>query len=293
MTNPALKSEQILAQIAPGSLLERKVRFICHFVVLIFSILLIVFISYDTFSGVNFLENHLYMTFQFFVCILFMADFFIEWALAQNKRSYVASHWFFFLISIPYLNVIHLTSLQITTEALYYVRFIPLVRGAYALAMVVGYFSTNRAYSLLTQYAAILMSILYFASIIFYYEEGPVNSDVNTYWDALYWAAMNVDTVGCYINAVTVGGKVLSVVLAVSGMMMLPLFTVYITARVKNYNDQRRRDELLAQQILAADGHGTSAQAPQPATSAATESAAKPAPDAPDAASQTPQTPQA
>lgn len=253
MNNGSLTPQQVFNYISPGSVIERKVRMVCHFIVLILSILLLVFISYDTFKGINFLESHLYMTFQFWVCVLFLADFFIEWGLSQNKKNYVATHWFFFLISIPYLNVINMTSLQITTEGLYYVRFIPLVRGAYALAMVVGYFSTNRAYSLLTQYAAILLSIIYFSSIIFYYEECPVNSDVNTYWDSLYWAVMNVDTVGSYINAVTVGGKVLSVVLAVSGMMMLPLFTVYITTRVKDYNDKARRAELEAQQIMRAE----------------------------------------
>ena len=253
MNNGPLTPQQLLNHISPDSVRERRVRMICHFIVLVLSILLLVFISYDTFKGINFLESSLYMTFQLWVCILFMLDFFIELALSTDKKSYLLSHWFFFLISIPFLNVISMTSLQITTQELYYVRFIPLLRGAYALAMVVGYFSTNRAYSLLTQYAAILLSIIYFSSIIFYYEERPVNSDVNTYWDALYWAVMNVDTVGSYINAVTVGGKVLSVVLAVSGMMMLPLFTVYITTRVKDYNDKRRRAELEAQQILRAE----------------------------------------
>lgn len=233
--------------------IERIIKATSHYVVLVLSLLLIVFISYDTFAGINFLENHLYMTFQFWVCIVFLADFFLEWYTATDRKGYVAGHWFYFLISIPYLNIISGANIQFTPEELYFVRFVPLIRGAYALAVVVGYFSTNRAYSMLTQYAAILLSIIYFSSIIFFYKERGVNPDVNTYWDALYWAAENCDTVGSYINAMTVTGKILGVILAVSGMMMLPLFTVYITAKVKDYNDKRQKQEAQLHEALEAE----------------------------------------
>lgn len=46
-------------------------------VVMILSIALIVFISYDTFKGINFLESRVYMDFQFWVCIVFLTDFFL------------------------------------------------------------------------------------------------------------------------------------------------------------------------------------------------------------------------
>lgn len=222
---------------------EKIVMAAFHALVLVLSLGLIVFISYDTFENINFLQSHLYMTFQFWVCIVFLLDFFLEWWLSVDRRGYLSQHWFYLLISIPYLNIINEFDLTFPIDALYYVRFIPLLRGAYALAMVVGYFSGNRAYSLLAQYVAILVSVVYFSGLVFYYEEHEINSNVNTYWDALYWAAMNCDTVGCYINAVTVVGKTLAVVLAVAGMMMLPLFTVYITTRVKTYNDRRQAQQ--------------------------------------------------
>ena len=40
---------------------------------------------------------------------------------------------------------------------------------------------------------------------------------------------MNMSTVGCYINPVTVSGKIVAVILPVSGMIIFPLFTVYLT----------------------------------------------------------------
>ena len=40
---------------------------------------------------------------------------------------------------------------------------------------------------------------------------------------------MTATTAGCNIQAVTTVGKVISVLLALSGMMLLPVFTVYLT----------------------------------------------------------------
>ena len=219
---------------------EKIISQIAHYIVLLLSLGLIVFISYDTFAHIPFLYNRTYMTFQFWVCMIFLADFFLELSFARNKRVYMARRWFFLLISIPYLNIIEMFGIQFTDQTLYFIRFIPLVRGAYSLAMVVGYFSSNRAFTILAQYAFILLALIYFMSLIFYYEEREVNPEVLSFWDAVYWAFLNVTTVGSDIQAVTFLGKIGTVVMAMSGMMMLPLFTVYITDRVKAFNDRAR-----------------------------------------------------
>lgn len=210
---------------------------ITHSIVLILSLALIAFISYDTFENVEFLENHVYMVFQFWVCVFFLFDFFLGLILAPKKRRYLKSRWLFFVISIPYLNIYNLTPhFELSPTVLYFIRFIPLVRGGYSLSLVVGYISRNRALSILSQYGVILLTLVYISSLIFYNEEYRVNPDVKSYWDALYWACMNVTTVGCYFPPVTLMGKILSVILPITGTLMLPLFTVYIINAVKNFN---------------------------------------------------------
>ena len=55
---------------------------IMNFIVLILSIMLIVWISIDTFKQVQFLQNGSYMKFQFWVCVFFIFEFHpIRWAL--------------------------------------------------------------------------------------------------------------------------------------------------------------------------------------------------------------------
>lgn len=231
-----LRAALLLGENRPTDRTGRIVSDIIQALVLLLSLGLIVFISYDTFENIPFLQNHVYMEYQFWVCIVFLISFFVDLVLVPDKKSYMKNRWFFLLISIPYLNIIHqMPQLHMTQEELYFIRFIPLVRGGYALSMVVGYVSINRAFSLLAQYLVILLTIVYIASMIFYYEEHAVNPDVNSFWDALYWACMNVNTVGCYFSALTPVGKVISILLPIMGMLILPLFTVVIIDKVKAF----------------------------------------------------------
>ena len=57
------------------------------------------------------------MTFQFWVCVIFMADFFIELTLSANRWGYVRSHFLYFLLSIPYLNLIDILHIHLTPSS--------------------------------------------------------------------------------------------------------------------------------------------------------------------------------
>ncbi|WP_289818467.1 potassium channel family protein [uncultured Duncaniella sp.] len=225
------------ANTVPATVPERprrpRIIEVMNLIVLILSVLLIVFISVDTFK--NFLENHSYMVFQLWVCIFFIADFFMELTYSDKKWSFVRRRLAFLLLSIPYLNIINLTGMHLSGDVLYFVRFIPLARGALAMSIVIGYLSSNAVTSLFMSYIVILLMITYFCSLIFYAMEQPVNYQVTTYWSALWWALMNMSTVGCDISPVTVAGKIVAVILPIAGMIVFPLFTVYLTNFLTGY----------------------------------------------------------
>lgn len=71
------------------------------------------------------------------------------------------------------------------------------------------------------------------------------------YGDALWWAFMDVTTVGSNIIAVTVTGRVLSVLLAALGMMMFPIFTVYVTSLIQKKKNKEKEEYY--KQLEAAD----------------------------------------
>lgn len=205
-----------------------------NFIVLVLSVLLIVWLSVDTFKKIDFLENHLYMEFQFWVCMFFILDFFVGLWYAEDKGKYFRRRLVFLLLSIPYLNIINQMNIHLGPDALYFVRFIPLARGALALSIVIGYLSSNAVTSLFMSYIVIMLLVGYFCSLIFFQREQGVNPQVTSYWTALWWSAMNMSTVGCDIQPVTVAGKIVAVILPVSGMIIFPLFTVYLTNFMTN-----------------------------------------------------------
>ena len=125
----------------------------------------------------------------------------------------------------------------------YLLRFIPLLRGGYALAIVVGWMTYNRASSLFVSYLTMLLATVYFSSLAFFVHEHRVNPLENGNGDALWWAFMDVTTVGSNIYAVTATGKILSVVLAALGMMMFPIFTVYVTSLLQKFNAQDKETQ--------------------------------------------------
>lgn len=200
-----------------------------HVLILVLSIFLVVRISIDTFHNEAFYQEPHFIRFQFWICVVFLFDFFVEFFLANNKWRYIRNRFIFFLVSIPYNSIISFYGWTFSEQITYTLHYIPLIRGGYAMSIVVSWFTYNKATGLFISYLATLIFTIYFASLAFYVFEHHVNPGVNNYDDALWWAAMDATTVGSNIEAVTVVGRILSVLLAALGMMMFPIFTVYVT----------------------------------------------------------------
>ena len=211
---------------------------ILHILILLLSILLVALISIDTFNGINFYNQPEFEKWQFWICIVFLADFFIEFFLSDRKIHYLGTHFIFLLVSIPYQAIIYKFGWIVSEQLSYIIRYMPLIRGGYAMAIVVGWFTSNKITGLFFSYIITLISTVYFASLTFYLFEQGINPEVKSYQDALWWAAMDVTTVGTNIVAVTPVGRVLSVLLAALGMMMFPIFTVYVTNIITRRNEE-------------------------------------------------------
>jgi hypothetical protein len=159
----------------------------------------------------------------------------------ETQRTLFTDTFHFPVVAIPYQNIIAYYGWTFSPEITYLLRFIPLLRGGYALAIVVGWLTYNKASSLFVSYLTMLLATVYFSSLAFFVLEHKVNPLVHSYGDALWWAFMDVTTVGSNIIAVTVTGRVLSVLLAALGMMMFPIFTVYITNLIQQSNKRKKQ----------------------------------------------------
>ena len=198
--------------------------------ILILSLILIGSISYDTFKFNNpFYASPIYMEIQFWVCIFFLIDLSVEFFLTKDKARYIFRYILLFLVCIHYPTILSSFNWSVPSDLSYIFRFIPLIRSAYALAIVVGWFTFSRTSTIFVTYLVILVTCIYLGSLVFFVCEVNVNPLVKHYSDALWWATMEAVTVGSNIQAVTPIGKIVSVIEAVFGMLMFPMFTVYVT----------------------------------------------------------------
>lgn len=213
---------------------SRLVHRVLNGVILGLSIGLIAYLSVDALRGREFIYDRGYMTYQLWVCIIFIFDFFVEMYMSNRRWDYFWRRMPFLLLSIPYINLAQWGGMTLTGETLYFARFIPLARGALAVSIVVGYLSANRLINIFASYTVILVAIVYLGSLIFYEREAGVNPDVTSYGKALWWACADATTTGSTIYPVTPVGRIVAAVLAIMGMVMFPLFTVVVTSAVRS-----------------------------------------------------------
>ena len=208
-------------------------QMVMQVLVLLSSLAIIVSLSYEIFKFPQDVFFISFVRFQFWICLFFLFDFFLGLYLSSCKKKYFFTHFFFLIISIPYLSLISWFQINLSNEIYYCLRLVPIIRGGYALVMVVNWFVKSTMANLFISYLLSLVTVIYFSSLLFYVVEKPVNDFIQSYGDALWWAFMDATTVGSNIYALTVVGKVLSVLLAAFGMMMFPIFTVYITDKMQ------------------------------------------------------------
>ena len=193
------------------------------------SLLLVISISIDTFQGVPFYEDTHYLDLQFWICVLLIILFGLEVYNADNSWQYFCRHILFLILIIPYLTLFDWFGVSLSPEMEYLFRFIPLIRGYIAFTLIAYGLLRDLTAGLLITYIVVLSSFIYYCSLIFYVLEVDTNPMVTNFWDALWYACMTSTTAGCNIQAITAVGKIISVLLALAGMMLLPVFTVYLT----------------------------------------------------------------
>lgn len=208
-------------------------QFSLHLSAFMLSLLLVISISIDTFRGIPFYEDVNYLDLQFWICILLMVLFALEVYTAANSWQYLGRHFLFLLLIIPYLTLFDWWGVELSAQMEYLFRFVPLVRGYIAFTVIAYGLLRDLASGLLITYIVVLFSFIYYCSLIFYVLEFNLNPMLHSFWDSLWYSCMTATTAGCNISAVTNVGRVISVLLALAGMMLLPVFTVYLTNLIR------------------------------------------------------------
>ena len=99
------------------------------------------------------------------------------------------------------------------------------MRAFLAFYIVVQWLVDNKVRKLFFAYIFTVVVFTYISALVFYDYEILVNSKLHGFGNALWWAWMNVTTVGAEIFPVTTLGKIFCVMLPSLGMMFFPIFT--------------------------------------------------------------------
>ena len=70
------------------ALRKKGIYGILHVIILLLSLFLVISISIDTFKGIPFYTQSVYMKVQLWICVLFLFDFILELFLSKNKYAF-------------------------------------------------------------------------------------------------------------------------------------------------------------------------------------------------------------
>ena len=205
-----------------GSSLRRMIN-------LIAGIALLLGVSVEVLTGNHHTYSEWYMWLQLVVCIIFIIDFASALVARDTKHNYYILNLLSLIVSIPYLNILGWLEVPLDRGVAVTVAALPLLRSFVAMGVVVKWFINGKANRLFGAYLFTVVCFTYLAALMFFDYEVGVNEKLNGFGNALWWAWMNVTTVGAAIFPVTAVGKVLAVLLPALGMMFFPIFTIYVT----------------------------------------------------------------
>lgn len=172
------------------------------------------------------------------VCLIFCLDFFVLMWHSKHRLKFLARNFLILILSIPYHAIADALNIGFNHKAQMIMSGIVVLRAILALYITLRWLIERRITRLLWAYVATVAITTYFSALIFYEFEAPVNPSLHSFGDALWWAWMNLTTVGAEIFPITLAGKIVCVFLPILGMAMFPVFTVYITSLYESRNNK-------------------------------------------------------
>ena len=167
-------------------------------------------------------------------CVIFLTEFFLRYRFAEDRRWYVRNHWIDFVTSIPIPAVSELrygrsVRLLRLIRALRVLRAFRIIfffwRGMDHLSSVVNV-------KLMKKSMKGICVIMILGAVIIQLGEGENDASVGSFAESMWWSFTTVVTGGFadIYNPTTTGGRFLTVLLIISGMIIVGVFTATLTS---------------------------------------------------------------
>ena len=206
---------------------------------LIASIALLIGISLEVTGGIKSGFSSWYRTLQLIVCCIFFVTALFRLIVPEYRALHGIRDAIFAIASIPYIDILEWSGAGLPHSSIRILAFAPVLISIMATTVILEWMVEGAKKRLMGAYILTVTMFTYISALAFYDCEYNINSHLSSFGDALWWAAMNVTTVGAEIFPVTSIGKIICVLLPVVGMMFFPIFTVYVS----DYYDKKESDK--------------------------------------------------
>lgn len=201
-------------------------------VVLLAAVALVVIASVDVFNTHSFTSSPWAIQLQALICGIMFVELCVEFVLSKHRARFVLTRWPFLLMCVPYGMVLGNLGIELPSPWNLVMQIVPLLRALFVFGELLRVLRFSNVGSITGAYLALLAAIIYFSSLIFYIAEYGVNPEVHSFRSAFYWTVMSMTTTGSNIPETTVVGQVLASILPASGLILFPVFTVYISTSI-------------------------------------------------------------
>jgi voltage-gated potassium channel len=178
------------------------------------------------------------------ICVVFLCDFIYSLVTAPNKLQYLKWGWIDLISSIPFVQSLRWGR---------FFRVVRILRILYRLRstrILFEYLLKNRAEGTFLTILLIAFFLMVFSSIAILNCENRPESNIKTASDALWWTFISITTVGYGDHyPVTPLGRVVAVVVIITGVGLLGSFTAFVVATFRKPEEEKEEKELV--QILS------------------------------------------
>lgn len=206
---------------------------------LILSFLSLIVISSLLFVPLEYNSRIILIGLDTIICALFLFQLLVDLFRTPHKKQYLKEHWIDFIASIPIIEPIRYGRI------FHILRVFRLLRSSQSLLKQI---QSNRKEATIASILVLMVTLISLGSVFMLMFEGrSPDANIQTAGDALWWAFVTISTVGYGDHyPVTIAGKVLAVMVILSGVGIFGMISGLITSIITE--PERRAHELHEQQ---------------------------------------------
>ncbi len=162
---------------------------------------------------------------DFYVCLVFLTDFFVRLYNAPSKAAFLKWGWIDFISSFPMLDMFRFG------RVVRIIRIFRLLRAFRSSKILLNYFLRDRKTTSFAAVAIISFMLVVFSSIAMLQFETSPDANIKTPVDAFWWAYVTITTVGYGDKfPLSTEGRIVAAILMTAGVGLFGIFTGFVAS---------------------------------------------------------------